>query len=396
MSASFPRTLRALQRDGMNPIVLGLIILVTLIGFWTCWLMVGRVSVFETSTSARLEVEQVQAVVVTGGGRIVASYLALGRAVRAGDVLLEIDADRESFDTAEERTRLDALSQQLRALDQEIRAEQEDGPLARRTGRIKLSQAAQNVAAAEAASQLADDEQRRLRQLSERGLVPQADLHRSKIQADSRRAELAATRLGIDRLRAEETATQREHDGHLRALIRQRVTLEGERATAIATMTRREWETRERQIRAPISGRVGDVIPLQVGAVIRGGDRVASIVPKGDLKIIAQFLPSALGRLRAGQSARLRLDGFPWAQYGHIRATVERVASETRDGRVRVELTIAESSSRNVALEHGSPGTVDIEIERVAPAVLLIRTLGGSTTVHARADAEPAAEHGAQ
>src|SRR4051812_48108250 len=118
MSASFPRTLRALQRDGMNPIVLGLIILATLIGFWTCWLMVGRVSVLETSTSARLEVEQVQAVVVTGGGRIVASHLALGRAVRAGDVLLEIDADRESFDTAEERTRLDALSQQLGALDQ--------------------------------------------------------------------------------------------------------------------------------------------------------------------------------------------------------------------------------------------------------------------------------------
>ena len=40
-------------------------------------------------------------------------------------------------------------------------------------------------------------------------------------------------------------------------------------------------------------------------------------------------------------AARLRLDSFPWTQYGSLATTVSRVASEVRDGRVRVELTVA-------------------------------------------------------
>ena len=101
------------------------------------------------------------------------------------------------------------------------------------------------------------------------------------------------------------------------------------------------------------------------------------VVPSGSLKIVADFLPAAaLGRLRPGQPARLRLDGFPWAQYGSIGATVTTVASEVRDGRVRVECTVAAQPATRIPLQHGLLGTLEVEVEQAAPAALVLRAAG--------------------
>ena len=59
------------------------------------------------------------------------------------------------------------------------------------------------------------------------------------------------------------------------------------------------------------------------------------------VRAIAEFAPaSALGRIRPDQRARIVLQGFPAAQYGDLPATVTRLASEPRDARIRVELTL--------------------------------------------------------
>jgi pyruvate-ferredoxin/flavodoxin oxidoreductase len=90
-----------------------------------------------------------------------------------------------------------------------------------------------------------------------------------------------------------------------------------------------------------------------------------------------EFLPpAALGRIRPGQPARLRLQGFPWTQYGSIGAMVSDVASEVRDGRVRVELVIDPRAASPIPLQHGLPGTVEVEVERVSPATLTLRAAG--------------------
>jgi membrane fusion protein (multidrug efflux system) len=376
MSASFPRTLRALQSDGMNPTLLGLTLITAVIAFWACWLVLGRVSVYEISATARLEAERVHPVAATVGGRIVASHLSLAREVRSGDVLLEIESDRERLETIEQQRRLAALSSQLAVFETQIPAEEEAISLASRAARASLSEATARLAVTQASAQQAAEQLGRFRQLREEGLVAEADLARAAHEAEGRRAEVVAARLGVERLSAEQVAAERERRAHLGALVRERLTLEGERAAAAAAVTWREREAEERQIRALVDGRLGEVAPLQVGAVIREGDRLASVVQQGQIKVVAEFLPPALGRVRAGQPARLRLDGFPWTQYGHIPATVQSVASETREGRVRVELAVHQSPASHVPLEHGLPGAVEVELERVAPVTLLIRTLG--------------------
>jgi hypothetical protein len=55
---------------------------------------------------------------------------------------------------------------------------------------------------------------------------------------------------------------------------------------------------------------------------------------------------------------------------------VERVANEPRDGRIRVELALRPFSRSRLPLQHGLPGLVEVEVERVTPAALVLRTVG--------------------
>jgi multidrug resistance efflux pump len=397
VSAPFDRTIRALQTDGLNPTVLGLITITAVVAIWSCWLLLGRVAVYETSAAARLEVERVHPVAVAVGGRIVASHLALGRQVRRGDVLLEIAADRERLETTEERTRFAALRTQIAAIETEIAGEEQALALAEQASRAALAEARQKLQTALAAARQAEDYDGRLRQLGKRGLVSDLDVVRARTDAERGRAEVASARLGIERLRAQQIAADREQRSHVGALVRERVTLEGQLSTADAVVTRREREADERLITAPVDGRLGEIAPLEVGAVIREGERVASIVPDGPVRAVAEFLPAALGRLRAGQPARLRLDAFPWTQYGYIPATVHSVASETREGRIRVEFDLHRSPSLPMVLQHGLPGAVEVEVERVAPVALLVRTLGQAVAIaDVRPDDPPAPERVSQ
>ena len=118
--------------------------------------------------------------------------------------------------------------------------------------------------------------------------------------------------------------------------------------------------------------RAGDVIVVPAGT-----PHLPSNVGETEAHCVAEFRPAAaLGRIRPGQAARLRLEGFPWVQYGSLAARVSRVGSELRDGRIRVELDVPPQSSSRIPLQHGLPGAVEIEVERVAPATLLLRLAG--------------------
>jgi hypothetical protein len=79
--------------------------------------------------------------------------------------------------------------------------------------------------------------------------------------------------------------------------------------------------------------------------------------------------------VRAGQTARLRLDGFPPAQFGNIGAVVSTSAHELRDGRVRVELALT-GLPGGVPAQHGLPGRVEVEVEQLSPAALVLRAAG--------------------
>ena len=52
------------------------------------------------------------------------------------------------------------------------------------------------------------------------------------------------------------------------------------------------------------------------------------------------------------------------------------MASEVRDGRVRVELAVRPEAAPLIPLQHGLPGTIEVEVDHVSPAILVLRTAG--------------------
>jgi multidrug resistance efflux pump len=376
VAPSFARTLRALDADGMSPALLGVLLVAILGGVWSTWLVLARVPIYQISQTSRLEVERVHPIASPVTGRLVSTSLVLGREVKVGDVLLEIEADREQLETAEERARLSTVAGEITAIQGEIRAEEDALDQADRAAAAELEEARQRLSASEAAAARAEGDLRRSQLLTGQGLMSTADAQKAQAEAQERRAEVGAARAGIEKLRAEQRVAERGRRGRLAGLVRQRVALDGLRTATASTVARREREAERRRVRAPVGGRLGDVNPVQIGAIVREGELIAAIIPDGNVRAVADFAAPSLGRLRPGQRARLRLDGFPWTQYGHVDATVTRVASETREQRVRVELTVHRTAGSQIPLRHGMPGIAEIETERVAPLALLIRSLG--------------------
>jgi len=91
---------------------------------------------------------------------------------------------------------------------------------------------------------------------------------------------------------------------------------------------------------------------------------------------VAAFPAAAVGRIRPGQPARVRLEGFTWKQYGALAATVADVGNAPNAGRIRVELVLAPGRASPIPLGHGLPGSAEVEVERVSPAVLALRAAG--------------------
>jgi membrane fusion protein (multidrug efflux system) len=52
------------------------------------------------------------------------------------------------------------------------------------------------------------------------------------------------------------------------------------------------------------------------------------------------------------------------------------VAGEVQDGTVRVELAVGPDAARRIPLQHGLPGSVEVWVERLSPAALLLRQAG--------------------
>ena len=191
-------------------------------------------------------------------------------------------------------------------------------------------------------------------------------------RSSARAAQLERARKSLD-LETQLQDRQTAVDGLRRELAR----VQGMASAAEAAVARLEFDVAQRQIRAPVRGRIADLPQLQVGAWIGEGEVLASVVPSGGLTAVAEFLPAdALGHVRAGQAARVRLDGFPWTEFGILDAEVIRVAEEPREGTIRVELSLDATSNNRIPLQHGLPGVIEIEVARVSPATLVLRTAG--------------------
>jgi len=382
----FSRTTRALNQSTATTAVFIWCGAAVLLAAWGAWFFMGQLDLVEASEQARLEVQQAaHALSAQLPGRVLATRLQLGQQVAAGDVLVELDAATDTLRLSEERARLKALGEQMAALRQEITTRQQtaapDGPDTQ-AAQAALQAAQARTREASAALAFATDNERRLREESKAGSVAAVEALLAQSEMNKLTAASDALAAEARRLQASANTRASEQRAQVEALQRTLAALGGEQAAAAQSAQRLLLDIERHRVRAPVAGRVGDMAALRVGDVVGAGQKFASIVPSGELMAVAEFEPRAvLGRVRAGQHAELRLAGFPWAQFGTLPATVSRVATELRDGRIRVEFApqgnwAQRSAAAGIALQHGLPGAVEVTVDRVSPAVLVLRASG--------------------
>lgn len=367
-----------MESDSHRPSLLALGFVALLAAGWALWFFGAQVAVVAVAETARLEVDRAaHAIEAPVAGTITAAHLELGQKVRGGDVLVELDSEALRLSVEAERARGAAAARQIEALRAELATAEKVIVQRREVATAKADEARAHTHEADAVAILSESERDRSLRLQREGLASEGDATRAKAEAEQRRAVADGARLAVARLESEQRATDSEGDLGLSRIRRELAELEGQEAISRATLAELEHAILLRRIRAPVDGELGEVATLRVGSVVKEGDQLGAVVPRGKVRIVAEFLPAdAVGRVRTGQNARLRPDGFPWTEYGTLSATVQRVANEPRSGRIRVELEVRAPSSSRIPIQHGLPGALEVEIERVSPAVLVLRAAG--------------------
>ncbi|WP_158501530.1 HlyD family secretion protein [Vitiosangium sp. GDMCC 1.1324] len=378
----FPRTLRVLVR-GRGRSALWLLP-VGLIAVWAVWFFRAHVTVYERSVQAQLEVHrEVYSIDAPVAGRVVSTQVELHRPVRTGEVLVELDRENETRRLAEAEAALQGLGPQLEAARAELEGEQRGLVEQKGQGVAGVEEARARLVDAEAASRRAQEDAASTEQLWKRGVVSEMEWSRFRTERDRSQAAAEAARAALSRVRSEGTVQSTERRTRIAALQGEIAKLEANQSVSRANVESLRADVESRLVRAPADGVLGETSSVRVGAQVKPGDPIATVVAGGPVRIVAQFSPEALGRIREGYRARMRLEGFSWTEFGMLEGTVTAVASEARDGLVRVELSV-DSLPPGIPLEHGLPGVVDVAVEQSTPSWLVLRAVGRALNGPAR------------
>jgi multidrug resistance efflux pump len=386
MPASFQKTLGALagERRRRRRVVVVVLAVGGLLGAWIYWLVGARVPVYAVSRAARIQAsDEVHPVDVYTSGRVTSVHLPVGGRVQEGDVLLELDATDTRLLLDEISARAGGVQGQIAALQQEIAARELAIAETERAGKATLSEAAALQQESATVAGLAAQEGQRAEQLYQAGVVAEAERSRARASVEQSQALSTARRLRLDVVQTEARLGLANRKAEKASLERTLASLQAEHQAAEVQQAKLHEQLARHVVRAPVSGVLGQVQAPRLGSMVETGQTVAMVTPEGGLTIAADFAPvDAVGRVRPGQRALMRADGFPWTQYGTVAARVAAVSGEAEDGLVRVTLTIAAPEHTPIPLRHGITGSVEIEIEEVSPATLLMRAAGGLLRNH--------------
>ncbi len=378
MPSAFYRTTRSLSHDRFRFPVIGILVAITILLIWVAWSLWFKISLYEASDSARIEVAKaVHPVAAPISGRIVKTELTLGQEVQQGDILFELDARVDQLRLQEQQELLPALKAELKTLQNNILEEQEAMRREEQSTQVALDEATAQYKAADAAAKFAQQEAERSRGLFKKGIISESEYQQQLTDVDKLGASAEAYRLAISRIKLEHNVRNSDRKSKIEGLQREVEALLGKISVAEKTVARFEQELDNYVIRTPIAGTIGEMLEIKPGSVVNIGDKLVTIVPTGKVMIVAHFSKGAtVGKIFPGQKAEMRLDAYPWMQFGIVRAQVANVGSESHNGKVRVDLTILHQNTPKFSVRHGLTGSVEVEVNRIKPIDIILRKVG--------------------
>ncbi|NQD95441.1 HlyD family secretion protein, partial [Pseudomonas sp. CrR25] len=249
------------------------------------WLLIGRYLESTDNAYVQGEITRVSSQL---GARIDQVRVRDNQHVQQGELLVVLEA--VDFELARQRAQATLTTRAAELL-------QAQSKLAQQASLIAASQA--DVAASQATLGRTRIDLDRAQTLRKPGYVSEervttlaADSRVARSQVAKAQADLQAQRQQIDTLEAE---VQR---------------LQAQIARARADLEQAELNLARTEIRAPISGFVGQRAARN-GQVVQAGAYLLSLVPDQDIWIQANFKETQIGRMHPGQRAELTFDSFP-------------------------------------------------------------------------------------
>jgi membrane fusion protein (multidrug efflux system) len=246
---------------------------------------VGRFMVSTDDAYVTVDITQLAGKV---SGHVAAVNVKANQAVKTGDVLFTLDQGDFKLALAAAEAKLVSQDATIRRIGDQITAAgaQYDSAIAQREAN------AADLALAEASlARLSSLEQSAV---SSKAALDAAARDRRKAAAgvSGAEAQIAAAKANVAVLQAQQEEAQNV-----------RAELEIARQQAIRNLGFTE-------IRAPVNGVVGN-LAIQVGNYVQPGQRLASLVPLGEVHIDANFKETQLEHLKPGQEVSVKVDAYP-------------------------------------------------------------------------------------
>ncbi|HEY0021530.1 MAG TPA: HlyD family type I secretion periplasmic adaptor subunit [Longimicrobium sp.] len=412
--AQFLPAALALQESPVSPAPrVAIWLLIAFAGTALGWAVLGRIDVVTTAEGKIIPNQGSKVVQPVETATVKAIHVRDGQRVKAGDLLIELDATVAAADSA--RVESDLLGARLQA----ARAE---AFVARLRGEAGALRAGAGIPEARVAQEQ--------RLLDSEWMEHRARLERAEAEMVRRQAELRGVRemvrklehtVPLARQRAEdirrladqelesrhaymaheqarleqegELATQREREQELAAALaeagklRAGLAAEAQRSALdrlreaqqqISAQGQELAKARQRgrlmKLRAPVDGSVQQLAVHTLGGVVTPAQPLLVVVPDDNSVQVEAFVENKdVGFVAGGQNAEVKVQTFPYTKYGTLNARVLHVSNDAIEderrglvysARVQMDRSWMRVGERRVNLTPGMAVTVEIKIGR--------------------------------
>ena len=228
-------------------------------------------------------------------------YVKEGQSVRAGEQLLK-------FDPEVNETRRSALQEQIR-LERQRFQEQE------RAFEAREQSLSSRTRSQEASLQTEQVILSNIEPLAQQGAVQMVQILQQKNKIQQLSAEIAQSEANLREVQAELVKLRQESLRNISDLERQLV--EVNKAL--------DYEV----LRAPVGGMVFELKPSSPGYAATANETLLKVVPRGTLEAKVFLTNRDVGFAKPGQEAQVRVDAFPFTQFGSIPGRLKSVGTDS-------------------------------------------------------------------
>jgi hemolysin D len=334
------------------------------------WACIGEVEIVATAPGRLIPDGRVKVLQTIEPALVRAVHVREGQRVKEGDLLIELDPTLSQADLSSSQQRLQQNQQQMARLSLELRGQhlpqglgaeaQAKAPSATLTpGQLATIQAREAAYEAKLAEARAAVEEKTK-------AITSAEATHTKLRINFELAgkryqqSLALVKEGFfseaERLKQQQEVVSLEHDlaaqtqtlaqlraglqeaRHRQAVVEQerkvQILAEVEQASKEGMALQAEFAKAQqlnalKTLRAPVAGVVQSIGITTLGSAVAANQPLLTIVPENTPLIAEVFLSNNdIGYVRVGQAVELKMDSFPFTQYGAVAGTVKWISAD--------------------------------------------------------------------